>query len=491
MARAKKESAKSAKKFIQALDALEEERGISKQTVLDALKEALEKSYKKNYAGQEAIVNCVIDDQTGKIELYQTKHVVDDVMDEDYELSEEEAQEIDPKYKVGDDVITEVEPDVFGRLAAIQTKQILRQKIREAEKEALYNEYVDKKDDIITGIVDRVEERFAIINIGKTGALLPLKAQIPGEKITEGQHLKVYVSDVEKTPKGTHIAVSRTDPGLVKRLFELEVPEIYDGTVEIKAVSREAGERSKIAVYTDNEDIDPIGSCVGPKGVRVRNVVKELNDEMIDIVEWSDDPVVFITNALSPAKVERVKLHRADNSALAVVADDQLSLAIGKRGQNARLAVRLTGWKIDIKSMSEVIEEGIDLDAEDDSYNEELYEAMVQHEDEKPEEESFAEESFDDESFDDEPEQAETPEEKPAEEPEPEEKSEEPEAEEKPQEEEQPKIDIEALREANEEKDTDYVKVIKADDDDEEEPDYDPKYDEDIDYDEYDKYYDE
>lgn len=483
----KKENTKSAKNFIKALDALEEERGISKQTVLDALKEALEKSYKKNYAGQEAIVNCVIDDQTGKIELYQTKHVVDDVMDEDYELSEEEAQEIDPKYQVGDDVITEVEPDVFGRLAAIQTKQILRQKIREAEKEALYNEYVDKKDDIITGIVDRVEERFAIINIGKTGALLPLKAQIPGETIHEGQHLKVYVSDVEKTTKGTHIAVSRTDPGLVKRLFELEVPEIYDGTVEIKSVSREAGERSKIAVYTDNEDIDPIGSCVGPKGTRVRNVVEELNGEMIDIIEWSDDPVVFISNALSPAKVERVKLHRADSSALAVVADDQLSLAIGKRGQNARLAVRLTGWKIDIKSLSEVEKEGIDLDAEDDSFNDELYAAMTQHEDEEPSDESFEDESFDDESFDDEETSS----------AEAEEVKEEAESEDKENEERTaPKIDIEALREANEAKDTDYVKVITADDDDDDEedddePDYDPKYDEDIDYDEYDKYYDQ
>lgn len=483
----KKENTKSAKNFIKALDALEEERGISKQTVLDALKEALEKSYKKNYAGQEAIVNCVIDDQTGKIELYQTKHVVDDVMDEDYELSEEEAQEIDPKYHVGDDVITEVEPDVFGRLAAIQTKQILRQKIREAEKEALYNEYVDKKDDIITGIVDRVEERFAIINIGKTGALLPLKAQIPGETIHEGQHLKVYVSDVEKTTKGTHIAVSRTDPGLVKRLFELEVPEIYDGTVEIKSVSREPGERSKIAVYTDNEDIDPIGSCVGPKGTRVRNVVEELNGEMIDIIEWSDDPVVFISNALSPAKVERVKLHQADSSALAVVADDQLSLAIGKRGQNARLAVRLTGWKIDIKSMSEVEKEGIDLDAEDDSFNDELYAAMTQHEDEEPADESFDDESFEDESFDDE----ETLDQNESEEASADQPAEETDSEDK--ESEEPKIDIEAMREANEAKDTDYVKVIKAEDDDEEEdePDYDPKYDEDIDYDEYDKYYDQ
>ncbi len=459
---AKVKETKSAKNFIKALNALEEERGISKQTVLDALSEALEKSYKKNYLGPDSIVKVHIDDVTGKIELFEIKHVVDDVMDEDYELSEEEAQEIDPKYHVGDDVVTEVSPDVFGRLAAIQTKQILRQKIREAEKEALYNEYVDKKDDIITGIVDRVEERFAIINIGKTGALLPVKAQIPGEKLTEGQHLKVYVSAVDKNTKGTHIAVSRTEPGLVKRLFEAEVPEIYDGTVEIKSVAREAGERSKIAVYTANPDIDPIGSCVGPKGTRVQNVVNELNGEMIDIVEWNEDPVVFISNALSPAKVSHVKLNKEDNSALVVVPDDQLSLAIGKKGQNARLAVHLTNWKIDIKSQSEVAEEGIDLNDNDDQDDLLAMMAGEGHDESFDSDESFdTDESFDDnESFDDEDDGV--------------------------------KIDIEALREANEEKDTDYVKVISEDDDEEseEKPDYDPKYDEDIDYDEYDKYYD-
>ena len=453
MARKKVDAATKA--FIKALDALEEERGIAKATVLDALKEALEKSYKKNYLGPDSIVNVEIDEETGKIRLFEIKHVVDDVMDEDYELSEEEAKEIDPKYEVGDDVITEVSPEVFGRLAAIQTKQILRQKIREAEKEALYNEYVDKKDDIITGIVDRVEERFAIINIGKTGALLPLNAQIPGEVINEGQHLKVYVSDVEKTTKGTHIGVSRTEPGLVKRLFEMEVPEIYDGTVEIKSVSREPGERSKIAVFTDNEDIDPIGACVGPKGTRVRNVVTELNGEMIDIISWDEDPITFISNALSPAQVATVKINEEENSALVVVPDNQLSLAIGKRGQNARLAVRLTGWKIDIKSESEIAEEGIDLDA-DEAMNNELLAAM----EETHQDDALVAESFDDESFD---------------------------------EEESINVDIEALREEHEEEDTDYVKVIAEEDEafeEENEPEYDPKFDEDIDYDEYDKYYD-
>ena len=375
-----------APKFIDALNLLEQERGIEKATVLDALKESLEKSYKKNYSGSESIVNVEIDYETGDIHLYEIKNVVDDVMDEDYELSEEEAKEINPDYKVGDQVITEVSPEVFGRLAAIQTKQLLRQKIREAEKEALYNEYVNKKDDIINGLVERVEPRFAIIDIGKTGALLPLNAQIPGEKLFEGQHLKVYVNDVERGTKGTHIGVSRVDPGLVKRLFEMNVPEIYDGTVEIKSVSREAGERSKIAVYTDNPNIDPIGSCVGPKGTRVRTVVTELNGEMIDIIAYDEDPILYISNALAPAKVTKVKINQKDNSALVIVPDDQLSLAIGKKGQNARLAVRLTGWKIDIKSVTEASEQGISYD-NDESFNEELLEVF------KPEEE-INEEAF-------------------------------------------------------------------------------------------------
>ena len=377
----------ASKKFIQALDLLESEKGIKKEIVLDALKEALEKSYKKNYGGPESIIRVEINEINGKIRLYEIKHVVDDVNDEDYELSLEEAQMINPKYQIGDDVVTEVDPEVFGRLAAIQTKQLLKQKIREAEKETLYNEYIDKKDDIINGTVDRVEERFAIINIGRTGALLPLNQQIPGEKIYEGQRIKVYVSDVERNTKGTHIGVSRTEPGLVKRLFEMEVPEIYDGTVEIKSVSREAGDRSKIAVYTSHENIDPIGACVGPKGSRVRNVVNELNGEMIDIVEWSEDPVVYISHALSPSDVVHVDIDEEKHSALVIVPDNQLSLAIGKRGQNARLAVRLTGWKIDIKSVSEAANEGI-IYGEDAEF-EKSFEAEMIKEDEPVIEESF------------------------------------------------------------------------------------------------------
>lgn len=461
----------ASKKFIQALELLEAEKGIQKDIVLDALKEALEKSYKKNYAGPESIIRVDINEKTGKIRLYEIKTVVDDVNDEDYELSLEEAQMINPKYQVGDEVVTEVDPEVFGRLAAIQTKQLLKQKIREAEKETLYNEYVDKKDDIITGIVDRVEDRFAIINIGRTGALLPLKQQIPGEKIYEGQHLKVYVSDVERNTKGTHIGVSRTEPGLVKRLFEMEVPEIFDGTVEVKSVSREAGDRSKIAVYTSNENVDPIGACVGPKGSRVRNVVNELNGEMIDIIEWSEDPVVFISHALSPSEVVCVDIHEDDHTALVIVPDNQLSLAIGKRGQNARLAVRLTGWKIDIKSVSEANEEGI-VYGKDAQFEKEFEEEMIKEdifdeaiEDVVEDDNLDLKEVIDEDIFEGEEAITETFDED----------------------------DVLDVKEDILNTDEDEFDDDQYDDDDYEyeEYDYDPKYDEDIDYDEYDKYYDE
>lgn len=482
----------ASKKFIQALELLESEKGIKKEIVLDALKEALEKSYKKNYAGSESIIRVEINEKTGKIRLYEIKHVVDDVNDEDYELSLEEAQAINPKYEIGDDVVTEVEPELFGRLAAIQTKQLLKQKIREAEKETLYNEYIDKKEDIITGIVDRVEERFAIINIGRTGALLPINQQIPGEKIYEGQHLKVYVSDVERNTKGTHIGVSRTEPGLVKRLFEMEVPEIYDGIVEVKSVSREAGDRSKIAVYTTNENVDPIGACVGPKGSRVRNVVNELNGEMIDIVEWSEDPVVYISHALSPSEVVCVDIDEEKHTALVIVPDNQLSLAIGKRGQNARLAVRLTGWKIDIKSVSVAAEEGI-VYGQDAEFNKSFEEEMTKEEfvdeivieDEDTFEEEFVEEMIEEDSEEIIEEVIEEDNEEIIED-----------NDEQISDEEQTLIveeKVEEVQETDHEHYDDYSDEEYDEDDDYEyeEYDYDPKYDEDIDYDEFDKYYDE
>ena len=406
-------------KFMEALNLLIEEKGIEKDVFLEMLKESIAKAYKKNYLNSDANVRVEINENTGNFRLFELRTVVDDLEDEDLELSLEEAQAINPFYKIGDVVETEADVEHIGRLAAIQTKQLFRQKIRETEKETLYNEFADKKDDIITGIVDRVEDKFAIVNIGKTGAFLALNQQIPGEKLKEGQHLKVYVCDVDRGTKGTHIVVSRTEPNFVKRLFELEVPEVFDGTVEIKAVSREPGERSKIAVYASNENIDPIGSCVGPKGSRVKNVVDELNGEMIDIIIWSNDPVEFISNALSPSEVKYVSINEKDHSALVIVPDDQLSLAIGKRGQNARLAVRLTGWKIDIKSVSEALENGLitleELESKpapvDASFEEQFAQEMLENNDEVSDEEVIVknddeadetievEEDYDDDDF--------------------------------------------------------------------------------------------
>lgn len=470
----------SNKKFIEALNLLIEEKGIDKETFLNMLTEAIEKAYKKNYMSPEANVRVDIDQKSGKIRLFELRTVVDNLDDEDLELSLDEAKDINANYQIGDVVETEVDVDLIGRLAAIQTKQLFRQKIRETEKEALYNEFADKKDDIITGIVDRVEEKFAIVNIGKTGAFLANNQQIPNEKLYEGQHLKVYVSDVDRGTKGTHIVVSRTEPNFVKRLFELEVPEVYDGTVEIKAVSREPGERSKVAVYTAHENIDPIGSCVGPKGSRVKNVVDELQGEMIDVIEWSNDPVVFISHALNPSNVVSVTLNEERHSALAIVPDDQLSLAIGKRGQNARLAVRLTSWKIDVKSVTEARTLGliqvepeigernivIDEDFKEDFANE-MLEKEVMAEVIEEVEEIIEEVSKMDEIVEEEVEEA----------------------------------IVEAIEEVEEIKVSEPTPIIEttenepvvatAEDEFDDFEEYDSKYDEDIDYDEYDKYYDE
>lgn len=483
----------SNKKFIEALNLLIEEKGIDKETFLDMLKEAIEKAYKKNYMSPEARVRVDIDEKNGHIRVFELRTVVDNLDDEDLELSLDEARDINANYQIGDVVETEVDTETIGRLAAIQTKQLFRQKIRETEKEALYNEFADKKDDIITGIVDRVEDKFAIVNIGKTGAFLASNQQIPREKIREGQHLKVYVSDVDRGTKGTHIVVSRTEPNFVKRLFELEVPEVYDGTVEIKSVSREPGERSKVAVYTAHENIDPIGSCVGPKGSRVKNVVDELQGEMIDIIEWSSDPVIFISHALSPSNVVSVTLNEERHSALAIVPDDQLSLAIGKRGQNARLAVRLTGWKIDVKSVTEATELGL-LTLESETPDIVLDEDF---------EEAFASEMLEDDIVEEDIKVAEEENEVVKEE------------NEEPEEEVQEEIFEEVIEEKAEEvKEEEVVKeetveptevtvnpktkdsgtfeeYEEYDDYDEYEEEYDSKYDEEIDYDEYDKYYDE
>ena len=287
------------------------------------------------------------------------KEVVEEVEDPRLQISLEEARQLDPNYEIGDIVEIEVTPMNFGRIAAQTAKQVVTQRLREAEREIIYEEFIDREEDIITGIVQRRDQRNIYINLGRTEGIMPYHETMPNEEYKQNDRIKVYITKVENTTKGPQIFVSRSHPNLLKRLFELEVPEIYDGIVEIKSIAREAGDRSKISVYSEHEDVDPVGACVGPKGSRVQAVVDELNGEKIDIVKYSNNPVEFVANALSPAKVLDVIVHEEEKATTVIVPDYQLSLAIGKRGQNARLAAKLTGWKIDIKSESDAREMGI------------------------------------------------------------------------------------------------------------------------------------
>ncbi|WMV77445.1 transcription termination factor NusA [Geobacillus thermodenitrificans] len=345
--------------LLEALADLIREKGISKEVIMEAIEAALVSAYKRNF-GQAQNVRVDLNMDTGTIRVLARKDVVEEVTDPRLEISLEEAQRLNPNYQIGDVVELEVTPRDFGRIAAQTAKQVVTQRVREAERSIIYAEFVDREEDIMTGIVQRIDPRFVYVSLGKAEALLPANEQMPNETYKPHDRLKVYITKVEKTTKGPQIFVSRTHPGLLKRLFELEVPEIYDGTVEIKSIAREAGDRSKISVHSDNPEVDPVGACVGPKGQRVQAIVDELHGEKIDIVRWSADPVEFVANALSPAKVLRVIVNEEQKATTVIVPDYQLSLAIGKRGQNARLAAKLTGWKIDIKSESEAREMGID-----------------------------------------------------------------------------------------------------------------------------------
>lgn len=342
--------------LINALKDIEKEKGISSDILLDAIEHALHTAYKKNF-GTAQNSRIEIDKETGEIKVYSRKTVVANVTDANTEISLEEALEVDPEAKEGDVVEIEVTPSDFGRIAAQAAKQVVVQQIREAERGLIYEEFSSREGDIVTGTVRRQEARTVYIDLGRAEAILLPSEQIPTEKYNQGDRIKAYITEVKKTTKGPQILVSRTHPGLLKRLFELEVPEIFEGIVEIKAVAREPGLRSKIAVHSRDENVDSIGSCVGPKGMRVQAVVVELKGEKIDIVKWSSDPREFIANALSPAKVESVEIDEEEKAARVIVPDHQLSLAIGKEGQNARLAARLTGWKIDIKSASQAASE--------------------------------------------------------------------------------------------------------------------------------------
>ncbi|GER65662.1 transcription termination/antitermination protein NusA [Weizmannia acidilactici] len=344
--------------LVDALTMLEKEKGISRELLVEAIEAALVSAYRRNF-NQAQNVRTDLNLANGTIRVFARKDVVEEVFDSRLEISLEDAKKINPSYEIGDVVEIEVTPKDFGRIAAQTAKQVVTQRVREAERGIIYNEFIDREDDIMTGIVQRKDARFTYVSLGKAEALLPPGEQSPNEAYNPHDRIKVYITKVEKTTKGPQIFVSRTHPGLLKRLFELEVPEIYDGTVEIRSVAREAGDRSKISVYTDRPDVDPVGACVGPKGARVQAIVNELHGEKIDIVKWSDDPVEFVANALSPSKVLDVIVDEKNKATTVIVPDYQLSLAIGKRGQNARLAAKLTGWKIDIKSETDARETGI------------------------------------------------------------------------------------------------------------------------------------
>lgn len=345
--------------FMQAFEQLGREKGIAPEVLFDAIEAALISAYKRNF-GSAQNVRVSLDRSTGEIHVYARKTIVETVSDSRLEMSLSEARNIDTRYELDDIVEIEVTPKDFGRIAAQTAKQVVVQRIREAERGIIYEEFSNRESDILTGIVQRIEQKNVFIDLGKAEAILGPSEQIPGEIYKHGDRIKSYIVEVKKTTKGPQILVSRTHPGLLKRLFELEVPEIHDGIVEIKSVAREPGMRSKIAVHSRDENVDPVGACVGHKGMRVQAIVNELKGEKIDIVKWSADPAKYIANALSPAKVVTVDVNETEKVSRVIVPDYQLSLAIGKEGQNARLAAKLSGWKIDIKSESQAqdVEEG-------------------------------------------------------------------------------------------------------------------------------------
>ncbi|WP_251908381.1 transcription termination factor NusA [Lentilactobacillus kefiri] len=344
------------KELLGALSALEEEKGIKKEVVIEALEAALVSAYKRNY-GQAQNVEVSFDDKKGEMHVYSVKTVVDDVTDDQLQVSLDQALEINKGYELGDEIKFEVTPKNFGRIAAQTAKQVIMQRVREAERENVFDEYSKYEDELVTGTVERQDTRFVYINLGKVEAVMGSKDQMPNEVYRPQDRIKVYVTKVENATKGPQVFVSRTAPGMLKRLFEQEVPEIYDGIVEIVSIAREAGDRAKVAVRSNNSDIDPVGTAVGPRGQRVQTIVNELHGENMDIVEWDEDDAAYIANSLNPAEVIDVIFDDDNDRACTVIVPDyQLSLAIGKKGQNARLAAKLTGFKIDIKSETEAKE---------------------------------------------------------------------------------------------------------------------------------------
>lgn len=338
------------KELLTALKGLCDEKGMSADVILDALEAALVAAYKRNFNSSQN-VEVFIDREKGNVQVMAQKKVVDLVFEDSEEIDIEDAKKINPNYELGDIVNIEVTPKDFGRVSAMTAKQVITQRIREAERGIIYDEFAEKTNEIVSGEIERIERGNVFVDVGKTEAMLHINEQTPGETYEVGQHIKCYVSGVRQGTKGTQILLSRTHPGLVRRLFEMEVPEISEGIVEIKGVAREGGSRTKIAVHSNNPDIDAQGACIGPRGLRVQNIGDELKNEKIDIVKWSENPEEYIASALSPAKVESIEINEEEHSARVGVPEYQLSLAIGKSGQNVRLAAKLTGWKIDIFSI--------------------------------------------------------------------------------------------------------------------------------------------
>ncbi len=345
--------------FYTAISQIAAERGIPKEAIIDVMEKALITAYKRTLGNNPPPMEVTVrlDPQTGAAKVYAEKQVVDDVLDDRFEIDIEEAKRHKPDVQLGETVMVESTPHDFGRIAAQTAKQVVLQGIKEVEREHIYGEYMDREGELVTATVQRVAKGNVILEMGKAEAILPPKEQVENDRYYHGQRLKVYLMEIRREDRGPRLIASRTHKQLIMRLFEMEVPEIYNGTVEIKSIAREPGLRTKVAVAARQEGIDPVGSCVGMRGIRIQNIVNELNGEKIDVVQWSSDPKEFIANALSPAQVVEVHLNEDDHAALVIVPDKQLSLAIGKEGQNVRLAAKLTGWRIDIKSATALLEE--------------------------------------------------------------------------------------------------------------------------------------
>ena len=342
------------KELIKAMDELEKEKGIKKDVLIESIETALITAYKRNFDSNNENAKVVMDRETGETHLYIEKEVVKKVEDDKLQISLEDAKKVSKKLEIGDTAQVEIVPRNFGRIAAQTAKQVIVQKIREVSREVLFGEFSEKKGEIVSGIIQKADGGVVILDLGKLEGVMVQKEQVPTETYRVNDKIRAYILDVEKGLKGApQVMISRAHTDFVRKLFELEIPEIYEGVIEIKSISRDPGSRSKIAVYSPNENIDPVGSCVGQKGIRIQNIINELNGEKIDVIEWNEDPSIYISAALLPAKVLAVDIKEDEKFAQVIVPDDQLSLAIGKSGQNARLAAKLTNWKIDIKSESQ------------------------------------------------------------------------------------------------------------------------------------------